>query len=115
MTGTEDHQTEMHLKAWGVPDLYARDYDLKLTWLDEPLLSAASRVSTWGNWFHEQDAALAAMVFEKDVDALRQWAESSELEEIALEDDGGSLDGEGWLDSLREAFDDLIAAMEGQP
>jgi hypothetical protein len=84
---------------------------------------ALGKVSAAANWYYEMDNTLERIASDGNVGALTEWRNSDEWERICRET---CLDRDleepapehwcdscqGYVDSVRDAFDELIAAVE---
>ena len=115
-------EIQEHLMSWGCPKQYAIRHTAKLSSIDDPLSSIddpqlyrlAENVSTSANWYHEQDAALAAMVLASDFVAISEWASDGydKLEQIGRETGSEDTDeGPGYANEVAQALSLLADAV----
>lgn len=91
------------LAAWGCPAKYQADHPVPA---DYHRTAAERAVSSAANWYPEMNGALHAMV--DDVEALREWRDSSMWEAISLDEDSDPETAEDYVAAVRAAFDAMI-------
>jgi hypothetical protein len=96
------------LRLWDAPPLPMHNSAVLDTYALQDLME---RVSAAANWFEDHDVWLARLVERGAVTELREWANSTIWETVALET-GPEDEVEAYAGRVRDAMHDLADAME---
>ncbi len=103
-----------HMRAWGCPDPYCRDYpEVGCHAVSPELRDLIEAVARTANWYPEQTRAVIAMALAGDARALRAWDRDALVrvgEETAMED---SPSADEYADDVMRALEALADAIAG--